>query len=1020
MARRPHPVVAAGIPVAVVAAVMLGCIGSCVGFPCATTGLRYGMWVDQCPTTDLRLDVTVDANGLLRGHEGGGIGIHPTARWLQGEGIYAYERSSPLHRGFGWTIALVDEAGKEIEGLQFGRARYSSGAWIPTTLPKDLPDGDYTIKAKVETGFEESTVEMPLPVYAPAIAHAMTDRPLYKPGQEVLLRSVTLRRTDLHPLPGRPGRWRIVDPSGNELMVERDRASEWGIAASSFPLDAEAQIGTWTAQWLTGDASDTVQFEVRPFRMPRTEVEAKTTLAWHRIGDEIVIEGRAKYTSGAPMGDAAVEISLLPASGRWPMPLTWEEPHLARTSPDGRYRIAIGRVPPDLMELTTLQAAVSVTDRGGETARGSVSVVLSKDALSVASVTELGGGLVEGFNNRVYLRVSSPDGLPLADTDILVRRPYDPTDPGKQARTDADGVAALQIDPGAPVTVVDPAPPVRVRPVVRSMPTFDAQELSEMRSLDLAERRAFDAILSEADRCADRVSRASGHQSAAQIALGVQVSPGGAVSRVTGDDTRAGRCLAEATRRLQLPAGKTRTYTVRWTLPPSALPYLQWRESFAVGSTSLLATLHEASGDAARCFAVGQGISGADVFSVHFAVTEGQRAISTVIETSPGNGLSPESLACAKAALQGLTLPADAVTDLLGVANASLVVPDAQGQSAPQPLVRTGYELWVSSGDDGGRVVFDVGSIPSLRLRAEPSLAKPNDEVAVEMIRGPGFYGELPEKLELMHGSLKVTEARVNDKIARFKIPDDARGFLQVDYAGARTVIFVQPKDPLTVSLSTDKPVYRPGETAKLTVETRAGTSPVSAAVGLVGVDNALSQLAPLVGPNDFGRVTVRAQASRPAFGAFDPKALVLGQVRGENAAKAAVLAIDQLPFDPAGDQPSYGNASRSAETAEQLTRNFYRALERTTAHLRAWEEAAKDGEQLAPEKMVEMWESALSDLAKEGDPAVDGFGRTLHLGVLPNDLLALTDPRTLVSDGARLPEDFVGWMQYIEEEVRR
>jgi hypothetical protein len=434
--------------------------------------------------------------------------------------------------------------------------------------------------------------------------------------------------------------------------------------------------------------------------------------------------------------------------------------------------------------------------------------------------------------------------------------------------------------------------------------------------------------------------------------------------------------------------------------------------------------MHEASGNAARCFEVGQGISGAEVFEVHFAVREGTRAIAADIETMPGNGLSPAAISCARAALGGLSLPADAVGDVMGVATGRLVVPEPPGSAVPQPLVHTGYELWVSAGQDGdpegGRVVFDVGSIPSLRLRAEPSLAKPGDEVAVELIRGPGFYGELPAELDLMQGSVKVAEAKVVDKVARFRLPDDdTRGFLQVDWGGARSVIFVQPKDPLTVAVSTDQPSYRPGDTARLVVTTRAGAAPTPASVGLVGVDNALGQLAPLVGPNDFGRVTVRAQASRPAFGAFDPRALVLGQVRGENAAKAAVLAIDQLPVDPAGDQPSYGSGAYTSDTVERQSRNFYRALERATSHLRAWEDSAKEGEQLAPEKMVEIWERALGDLRAQGEPAVDGFGRELTLEVLPDDLLALTDPRTLIADGARLPEDFVGWIQYVQQEVR-
>lgn len=271
-----------------------------------------------------------------------------------------------------------------------------------------------------------------------------------------------------------------------------------------------------------------------------------------------------------------------------------------------------------------------------------------------------------------------------------------------------------------------------------------------------------------------------------------------------------------------------------------------------------------------------------------------------------------------------------------------------------------------------------------------------------------------------MHGSVQVAKAKVVEKVARFTLPESIQtSFLQVDWGGARSVVFVQGKDALKVAVQTDKPSYRPGETAKLTVTTRAGEAPIAASVGLVGVDNALAQLAPLVGPNDFGRVTVRPTSSRPAFGAFDPRALALGQVRGENAAKAAVLAIDQLPYDPAGDAPSSGSGSYVADTAERQDRNFYRALERATALLRKWEDEAKQGEQFSPDKMVEIWAAALAELRQAGEPAVDGYGRELTLKLLPSNLLALTDPRTILRDGARMPEDFVGWTQYVQQEVR-
>jgi hypothetical protein len=68
----------------------------------------------------------------------------------------------------------------------------------------------------------------------------------------------------------------------------------------------------------------------------------------------------------------------------------------------------------------------------------------------------------------------------------------------------------------------------------------------------------------------------------------------------------------------------------------------------------------------------------------------------------------------------------------------------------------------------------------------------------------------------------------------------------------------------------------------------------------------------------------------------------------------------------------------------------------------------------LTAAKMVELWEEALA-----AHPATDPYGRKLHLSVLPPDLLALTDPRFMVSDGTRLPEDVENWTEYVRTEAK-
>lgn len=1025
------------VPAVVAGGLLLLCAGLCVGVPCVPTGLRYGLWLDECPAGRLRLSADVHAQGLVR-QDVGTVRIAPSARYVLGDGASSSYEASAMHRGVSASVVLLDNEGQAVAGFEAEPFRRERGELISNVRLPALPDGDYVLRATVTAPFEDVTVDVPLALYAPALVHAITDRPLYKPGQDVLLRSVMLRRTDLSPLDGRPGRWRIVSPSGDEMLVEKDKAGPWGVADTSFPLDARAEIGTWRAIWESGAASDAISFEVRPFRLPRFTVEVAAVDAWYGAGDEIVLEGTARYGSGAPVASAPVEVRLSASSGRWPPPLAWEEPFRTRTDAAGRFRIVVGEVPADVLETATLTASARVVEAAGEIGVAAGTIVVSEHPIVARAVTELGDGLVGGFNNRAYVRVTTPDGRPFAKAEVAITPWWDAEAEPIVSTTDEDGVAAVQIDPGDPVTVVIDAPPFRPRPMVPQRPALvSAIEVLGQRSLDLPERRALDGVTDDVAACGDLTN-------GAQVAVGVRVDAGGAVRRVVAGAEPVERCVADAMRRVRFPAGTARTYAFTWQVPDSLRPSLHVANRSAVGADGVATlALGRAAAVARRCVPRGAGLDGAVVARVHWAVAAGDTSLDVLADSTGTSGLAPGQEACVRQAFSTVRLDAPAPADAMGSAEVRLSVPSS-GESRPQDTTKTGYQLRVAVRTDGTAVgdaplVLDAGAVPPLRIRATPTLVRAGDEVTFELFRGPSWSGGLPERLTLYEGSVAIASAPVDTKTraAKIRIPDGPRpanqdpagamqhvdgpvdGFFTVDAGGARAIVFARPVHGLDVALTSDRPTYRPGETATLTITTTDGGAPTAAGVGLIGVDATLAQLAPLPGPDAYGRVTVRAAADRPAFDVFDPKALMLGQVRGDNAARAAVLRLTSLPDDPAGDERlwTYGRSAHHDE--EELTAAFYRALARLTADVAAWEQHAAAGEQMTNERMVEMWSGALAALRQEGAPAIDAFGRELTLDALPGELLAQVDPRQVVADATRLPEDVVAWDRYVAEEVR-
>lgn len=1003
------------VPAAITAVVLLGFTGMCTGYPCVTTGLSSGLWLEQCPATDLRASADLEVANLVRG-DWGHVYLSLQAHWMTSMEADGWEEQAAITQR-PVVLDLVDESGEVVPGVELREPSWANDRLAVEVRLPEVPDGHYTFRARAETGFEEVEVSAPVALFTPALVHVIGDRPLYKPGQEVLLRAAVLARTDQVPVEGRPGTWIVRSPDGTEMLKEKARTDAWGVVDTTFPLATDAEEGRWTATYRTGHDERTFSFDVRPFKLPRFTVQLEPSQSWYAVGQALEVTGTAKYTSGAPVADADVEVSLRVTDGRWPMPLAWEEPVTVKTDRSGKFLFERGDVPADLVDRASIQVMAAVTDEAGERRGGATSWTLSSDDLRVDTVTAFDGGLVEAFNNRAYLRIARPDGAPLANTDIVVRNAYQPTEPVMKARTDADGVAAIQLDPGAPVTLVTPPPPARIRPFAPAEPSLaSGSVLPGSTSLSLQERRALDRLHPGIATCGELAVGAQNVQVAVQVA-----SSGRVVLSKAGKGV-VEQCVERVMRSAVFSPGEERMLSLTWQVPDALLPSLQATTTSVIGSDSVATrALEEAALRARRCFRRGQGTDGSDAFHVLWSHEKGDKRLTTTLKTEATSGLPAGVQSCVRSALTTPSL--DASWPAAGVTSFRLHVPQPPGSRRPQALTTTGFQLEVlAMADDveDGRtkVTFPVGSLPALRMRATPSLATPGDELTVELLRGPAYGNrDLPEKLVLREGTREVAKAEVKDRKATFQIPDDVDGFLHIEAEGARAVVFVQPDDALTVALSTDAEVYRPGENARLTVKTLAGQDPVEASVMLAGVDSALGELAPLASPDDWGDVIVRASGGK-AFDRYGPRALQLGQVRGENAAKAAVLLVQNLPMDSAGDQGVYQSASTSVPAEEALITAFYVGLERLVRKVRAWEAEAPEGEEMKPPRMAKMWDEVLEEAKASGQPIVDGFGRPLGLTLLPPDLLAQTAPRQVVADSRRLPEDVQNWPAWVVENL--
>jgi hypothetical protein len=1036
---------------------------------CWRAYLFDGLWSPVCPSGRPIPRLELHAYDVRRGATGE-VGLRASAR-VATDADDAVGLDVPLVR-FTPRVELVAPDG-HVHALSLApRKSWRDGA-ATLSIPTG-PDGDYVLRAHADTPLGPLVAEAELALYAPAQLVLVVDRPLVRPGETVRARVVGLRAADLAPLAGRAGRFELVDPSGEAVLELPAALSPNGVASARLPLTRDAALGAWAVRYRSGAAVATTTLEVARFELPRAKLELATHPSVLGVGARPRVELVARYASGAPVADAEVELALA-VRGAWPPPPAWLQPARPRpwrTDRDGRFVAELGPVPDDLVGEAKLVVAATVVEPGGERTTAAGAWPMAVEPFHVDVVTELGEGLVEGVPNRVFMRLSRPDGEVLSETPIQVSAAHGGRARPVEAETDADGVAELVIDPGRPTNVLVPAVPVRPPPAPPPISLSDALSLLHGGPVDATRAVELEAWAARARSCA--VYALAGIHT---VDVVLRVGADGRW-RVWGDEaTPARACLAEATRGFAGRRGADDLIRVSLALAAPPTPHaevtlspvdtdapLDVEATSAALTAALLArtrclpadlvddaelplvaaveierapprlTVRELiptpaptddeAGDEADEGDDGEALDAAP----SLAERRGPRGAPSAARGASDHAarlawarcllerLPPVRLEAAEGGLQTSTTRALAKLRV----HAPQVERAARRARATTML---GYALEVSIPRGGAiaeraTVRLAPGQVPPLRIRALPALAAPGQSVEVELVRGPGYAGRLPERLTLV-GRGHALEARVDEaRRARFTLPADATGFFEVAVDGARALVFVPQDRGLEVELSSDRPRYAPGETARLRVVTRHGGRGRAATVGLVGVDASLGQLVTLPTPAVFDALTPPVETIGGAIGGvLDAHALVTGRVRGQSAARALVLRVGARPDLPGLDTPGAGHGATTIDPHAVLVDNFFGVATIAFERLDAWTRTAPAADKLVPRTMARLWREALEEAARRGSPNADAFGRPIRLATLPPELLALLAPNAVGVAPERLPEDIEDWATFVARE---
>ncbi|XP_005038340.1 PREDICTED: ovostatin-like [Ficedula albicollis] len=136
-----------------------------------------------------------------------------------------------------------------------------------------------------------------------------TDKPLYKPGQTVMFRVVTLD-TQFRPVQETYPRIIIQDPEENKIFQWLEVTSKHGIVQLSFPLIPEPILGSYQITVETKSGEKEYQFfRVEEYVLPKFEVTTTGPKVISFFDEEVRVNVCALYTYGQPVqGNARINV----------------------------------------------------------------------------------------------------------------------------------------------------------------------------------------------------------------------------------------------------------------------------------------------------------------------------------------------------------------------------------------------------------------------------------------------------------------------------------------------------------------------------------------------------------------------------------------------------------------------------------------------------------------------------------------------------------------------------------------
>lgn len=221
-----------------------------------------------------------------------------------------------LHAGSQAAISLTLFAGaepasgrvevtllKDGESLVQASERIKGKGRVEFEVP-NVAEGEYVIRVKGETFDDRAKIR----IEKTTLIFVETDKPIYKPGQTIKVRVMTLD-PDLKP-GAEAVTVSILDAKGIKIFRTVVDTDEFGMATMELPISGEPNLGAWKIAASSENGETQLDVRVEEYVLPKYEVKAELPRQWFLVNEAIEGTITAEYSFGkAVKGQVEIEAS---------------------------------------------------------------------------------------------------------------------------------------------------------------------------------------------------------------------------------------------------------------------------------------------------------------------------------------------------------------------------------------------------------------------------------------------------------------------------------------------------------------------------------------------------------------------------------------------------------------------------------------------------------------------------------------------------------------------------------------